>query len=113
MPAPAIAAQRPLSFARRECELCVFAAADEAALLAQLQQVQAYIESNPGVALLDAPTLPEAVALAAQVAPPSALRWEDIPHVDRISIELGFRLVYLADGNAVKGTSNAIPVQVA
>lgn len=50
--APA-AAQRPLSFARRECELCVFAAADEAALLAQLQQVQAYIESNPGVALLD------------------------------------------------------------
>ena len=50
--APA-AAQRPLSFARRECELCVFAAVDEAALLAQLQQVQAYIESNPGVALLD------------------------------------------------------------
>lgn len=50
--APA-AAQRPLSFARRECELCVFAAADEAALLAQVQQVQGYIENNPGVALLD------------------------------------------------------------
>jgi len=42
-----------VSFARRECELCVFAAASEAELLAQLQQVQAYIKSNPGVALLD------------------------------------------------------------
>ncbi|MDX5373323.1 MAG: acyltransferase domain-containing protein [Pseudomonadaceae bacterium] len=50
--APA-AAQRPLSLARRECELCVFAAASEAELLAQLQQVQGYIENNPGAALLD------------------------------------------------------------
>jgi acyl transferase domain-containing protein/phosphopantetheinyl transferase (holo-ACP synthase) len=50
--APA-AALRPLSFARRECELCVFAAPDGTALLAQLQQVQGYIENNPGVALLD------------------------------------------------------------
>jgi acyl transferase domain-containing protein len=50
--APA-AAQRPLSFARRECELCVFAATSETELLAQLQQVQQYIDNNPGVALLD------------------------------------------------------------
>jgi flagellar biosynthesis protein FlhA len=28
---------------------------------------------------------------------PAALVWEDLPFIDRISIELGFRLVYLAD----------------
>lgn len=27
----------------------------------------------------------------------SALSWQDIPHVDKLSVELGFRLVYLAD----------------
>src|SRR5690606_9670264 len=44
--APA-AARRPLSFSRRDCELCVFAGADEAELLAQLHQVQGYIDENP------------------------------------------------------------------
>lgn len=28
---------------------------------------------------------------------PASLSWEDIPYIDRISVELGFRLVYLAD----------------
>lgn len=47
------AALKPLNIVRRECELCVFAAATEAELLARVQQVQQYIETNPGVALLD------------------------------------------------------------
>ncbi|MEO4046069.1 beta-ketoacyl synthase N-terminal-like domain-containing protein [Pseudomonas sp. CAU 1711] len=50
--APA-SALRPPSLSRRDCELCVFAADCEAELLAQLQQVQVYIENNPDVALLD------------------------------------------------------------
>ncbi|MEH8016665.1 flagellar biosynthesis protein FlhA [Rheinheimera muenzenbergensis] len=28
---------------------------------------------------------------------PASLSWDDIPYIDRISVELGFRLVYLAD----------------
>ena len=41
---------------------------------------------------VDKGDLAEAELLTESIAQtPSALRWEDIPHVDRISIELGFR----------------------
>lgn len=42
--------------------------------------------------LIQAERLTETIAQA-----PKTLGWDDIPHVDRLSIELGFRLVYLAD----------------
>ena len=42
--------------------------------------------------LIQAERLTETIAQT-----PKTLGWDDIPHVDRLSIELGFRLVYLAD----------------
>ncbi|GAA0561472.1 flagellar biosynthesis protein FlhA [Rheinheimera aquimaris] len=42
--------------------------------------------------LIQAERLTETIAKT-----PKTLGWDDIPHVDRLSIELGFRLVYLAD----------------
>ena len=42
--------------------------------------------------LVQAELLTESIAQT-----PKALAWDDIPHIDRLSIELGFRLVYLAD----------------
>ena len=45
-----------------------------------------------------ADTLAEAEAATDTIASEQqALSWQDIPHIDRLSIELGFRLVHLAD----------------
>nr|WP_306173986.1 flagellar biosynthesis protein FlhA [Pseudoalteromonas shioyasakiensis] len=43
-------------------------------------------------------SLDEAEAMTDSVASEqAALQWKDIPHVDQLAVELGFRLVYLAD----------------
>ncbi|MDX3774299.1 flagellar biosynthesis protein FlhA [Chromatiaceae bacterium AAb-1] len=47
---------------------------------------------------VDAGRLADAELLTESITQqPESLKWEDIPYVDRVSIELGFRLVYLAD----------------
>ena len=46
----------------------------------------------PATGLDDAEKLTETISQQQQ-----SLSWQDIPHVDRMSVELGFRLVYLAD----------------
>lgn len=46
------------------------------------------------------PAYTEVEALTEKISQePAALQWDDLPYIDRLSVELGFRLVYLADKN--------------
>lgn len=53
-------------------------------------RLQKRIENQTG--LVEAETLTETITQQ-----PESLSWDDIPFIDRLSVELGFRLVYLAD----------------
>ena len=49
-------------------------------------------QSSPDDSLVEAETITDSIA-----SEQAALQWGDIPYVDRLAVELGFRLVYLAD----------------
>lgn len=58
-----------------------------------------------------ADTFEEVEKLTESLSESQSLRWTDIPHVDRISIELGFMLVYMAEkekGEELIGTLRGI-----
>lgn len=47
---------------------------------------------------ISGPAYTEVEALTEKISQePAALQWDDLPYIDRLSVELGFRLVYLAD----------------
>ncbi|WP_404338648.1 flagellar biosynthesis protein FlhA [Pseudoalteromonas mariniglutinosa] len=49
-------------------------------------------QSSPDQSLGEAEVITDSIA-----SEQTALQWKDIPHVDQLAVELGFRLVYLAD----------------